>query len=829
MYGAPVTLTATVDSVGTGRVTFYDGATLLGIRTLSGGQAVLTTRLLPAGRRQLRAHYSGDGTHGPGDSATVPGVVSSAAAGAFQAAVNYPVGDTPNAVTVGDFNLDGKADIAVVNRGSNNVTVRLGNGDGTFGAGANYAVASQPGSLAVADFNGDGSADLAVSNAGSNNVSILSGRGDGTFEAARNIAAGSGPASVAAGDFNGDGIADLAVANAASNKVGILLGAGDGTFGAQTEFAVGTEPVSVTIADFNGDGRMDLVTANKSSNDVSVLLGKGDGTFQAAVNYRLTSANQVESPLSIATGDFNSDGKTDLMVANSVGILGSGLYVSNLMGHGDGTFGTARRLDQLGAIPPYGVVAGDFNGDGDLDVAVINKGTFNQAGDVGIIFGLGDGQFQIPLPSNYSAGASPLAGAVGDFNGDGRTDLVVVNSGDGTVSVLSAGEAPELTCSPASLTFVVTSPDQDAMNRWCLVTMKSFGSVVSASNSASMSDWPWFKTTTSPAFAPAVLEGYIDGLKGFLPSERHGSINVWDTNTGARIRVPVTLIISESVCGLLPTPPEDTFLEFGGTKSFTISTSRGCNWTVSSDSPWLTFTLEPRITIGNKVSQVVNFKAQPNTEGARTGHIRVGVESFTVSQAGPRLQPISGVVEENVGKFVFKDSEGETDLIGDVWFAQSSIEGDNSATCKFYYVAGTKQIHLVDDTGLLESTATVGVAGSLQNSRCILDIGLSTAAWNGDELTLMVPMTFLPPSKPNLIIWMAARGALGGSGWKQMGGLNLFGPELVSVVSTKPCCGSGNAQTFTFTYRHSYGGREPRFGVGLVHALLRSGKRGPHL
>ena len=139
--------------------------------------------------------------------------------------------------------------------------------------------------MAVGDFNGDGKADLAVANYGSDNVSVLLGNGNGTFQAAVNYAAGTSPHSVAVGDFNGDGKADLAVANYGSNNVSVLLGNGNGTFQAAVNYAAGTSPCSVAVGDFNGDGKADLAVANYGSNNVSVLLGNGNGTFQAAVNY----------------------------------------------------------------------------------------------------------------------------------------------------------------------------------------------------------------------------------------------------------------------------------------------------------------------------------------------------------------------------------------------------------------------------------------------------------------------------------------------------------------------------------------------------------------
>ena len=142
---------------------------------------------------------------------------------ALNAPSAFGAGTTPYSVAVGDFNGDGKLDLAVANEGSDNVSILLGNGDGTFQAAVDYGAGTDPDSVAVGDFNGDGKLDLVVANDDSNNVSILLGNGDGTFQAAVNYGV-SAPSSVAVGDFNGDGKLDLAVANCAQQRRQRALG-----------------------------------------------------------------------------------------------------------------------------------------------------------------------------------------------------------------------------------------------------------------------------------------------------------------------------------------------------------------------------------------------------------------------------------------------------------------------------------------------------------------------------------------------------------------------------------------------------------------------------
>jgi hypothetical protein len=152
------------------------------------------------------------------------------------------------------------------------VSILLGDGAGNFSAPTTFGAGNDSLSVAVGDFNGDGKQDLAVANNLSNNVSILLGNGAGHFSAPTNFTVGDRPGSVAVGDFNGDGKQDLAVANSGvPANVSILLGNGAGNFGAPANFTAGDYPNSIAVGDFNGDGKQDLAVANLSQN-VSILL-----------------------------------------------------------------------------------------------------------------------------------------------------------------------------------------------------------------------------------------------------------------------------------------------------------------------------------------------------------------------------------------------------------------------------------------------------------------------------------------------------------------------------------------------------------------------------
>ena len=354
----------------------------------------------------------------------------------FAAATNFGVGDGPTSVAVGDFNGDGKQDLATANQFSHYVSILLGDGTGNFRARTDFTVGDAPNSVAVGDFNADGKQDLAVANFASENVSILLGDGSGNFSAPTYFAVGTTPYSVAVGDFNGDGKQDLATANIQQDTVSILLGDGTGNFSAAANFAVGANPTSVAVGDFNGDGKQDLAVTNANpigSGTVSILLGDGAGNFSAATNFAAGAA-----PASVAVGDFNSDGKQDLAVAN-----GESHTVSILLGDGAGNFSAPTNFAV--GNNPHSVAVGDFNGDGKQDLAVANYVSDN----VSILLGDGAGHFSAPI--NFLVGINPYSVAVGDFNGDGEQDLATANLFANDVSILLR-DCPVSQITPAETT-----------------------------------------------------------------------------------------------------------------------------------------------------------------------------------------------------------------------------------------------------------------------------------------------------------------------------------------------------------------------------------------
>jgi hypothetical protein len=342
------------------------------------------------------------------------------------------------AVAAGDFNHDGRLDLAVADRqsGADTVAVLLGRGDGGFLAPVRHAVGEFPIALVAADITGDGQLDLATANFVANSVSLLVGSPDGSFLPAASFEVGSEPHDLAAGDFNGDGRADLAVANSRSDDVSILLANGTG-LGPQTRLAVGDRPVALVAATLDPSTnaqRIDLAVVNSAADSVSLLRGNGQGGFtaagQVAVGDNPTAITLVQLAGQSAVGPA-------LAVANEAADT-----VSLLVNAGQFTF-QARTLPA--GDSPSSVTAVALGPQGSQAVAV----TSGLENDVRLLLanGFGGAAGLVPLGAarQQARQATPLAA---DLDGDGVADLAVLDAAGRILVRRGRGEEPGAFAAP---------------------------------------------------------------------------------------------------------------------------------------------------------------------------------------------------------------------------------------------------------------------------------------------------------------------------------------------------------------------------------------------
>ncbi len=325
-----------------------------------------------------------------------------------------------------------------------------------FGPAQDFGSGANPGTVAVGDFNGDGALDMAVVNQGDGTVSVLKNSGAGAFTPfGPNIAVGGSPEDVVVGDFFSglnDHNLDLLVSND-GGYVSLLRGHGDGTFDAPVNIQVPGGIISyVAVGDFNGDGALDFAAADFANNDVLVYQGDGKGGFAAPVTL---GAGLMFHPEQIVVADLDGDGKPDLAVANQGGLVGITVFRNTSAAGGAVSFAAGQDFAQgidIGDANPTdygctGLVAGDYDGDGRLDLATTDFGSNHFAGGTGpagdavSVFQNGSTPghivFGISSALNFTVGQNPVGITQGDFNGDGKLDLAVTSNGNGgQVSVL---------------------------------------------------------------------------------------------------------------------------------------------------------------------------------------------------------------------------------------------------------------------------------------------------------------------------------------------------------------------------------------------------------
>jgi hypothetical protein len=579
LFGSTVTLSAAVNpNTATGTVTFYDLSTVVGVAPVASGVAVFQASLLPSGLRSLYARYSGDAGDGPSTSAIVSTAIIAKPGLGLSQTSTLAAGLEPFTQVAGDFNGDGKPDIAVLNAGGSNIQIFFGAGAGAFTAGNSLPIGAGSTTLVAGDFNGDGIVDLAV--AAGDGVEVLYGTGGGAFNPYVTTSITPGAASnLTVADFNNDGLPDIAAISSTTLTILVSTGPGFNT-GLFPTLSIGSATAAaIATGDFNSDGLTDIVVITPSG--AGVILNTSD--LPAPVPTYAFAAPAVypagSGPIAVLVKDVNTDGNPDLLIANY-----NDSTVSVLLGTGSGTF-TSHGAFAAGENPTS-IASSDFNGDGIADLIVTDQlAPVNQ--NISVLIGMGNASYRSPLFYG-STNPDPSSIIVADFNGDFIPDVAVLNSSNNVEILLNLFAT--LTLSQGN---TQTAAINNAFALPLQVTATAFGTPaanVPVTFTAPASGASGFFAGVGATATAVSNSAGIATAPLYIANATVGENDVAVTggNNG-----PLSFVLSNNAqtCAFQVSPNASIVIDAnGGSQSFTVTASLpNCMWNAASPSPSVLF------------------------------------------------------------------------------------------------------------------------------------------------------------------------------------------------------------------------------------------------